>query len=415
MKNPPWPAMRGYKEIDLELSRTRLLLERLGDPQEALPPVLHVAGTNGKGSVIAFLRAMLEAAGRRVHVYTSPHLVEFNERIVLAGAPITDAYLLEILAECEAQSGDIPLTFFEGTTVAALLAFSRVPADVVLLETGMGGRLDATNVIGQPALTCITPISYDHQAFLGDTLQKIAAEKAGIMKRGVSCVTAPQAPEVMQVLRARAKEIGAKLIEVTAPLSKDTQLGLVGEHQYINAAVAVECMRQLRQFPVTEAQQRAGLKAAHWPARMQRLTHGTLAERLHPSCELWVDGGHNEAAGQVIAGVVQHWRDKPTLCVAGMSADKDAKGFLRNILPLVERAYFTAIPGHDASYRPEELLAAARAACPQTIHTEAVNSSLQTWFENVTPKLRDSRILVCGSLYLAGWLLEQNGGISEQA
>src|SRR3954470_2330611 len=333
------------KKIDLSLGRIEHLLDALGNPQERLPPAIHVAGTNGKGSTVATLRACLEAAGCRVHVYTSPHLVRFHERIRLAGELIEEEALLAFLEECEQANRGEPITFFEITTAAAFLAFSRTPADIVLLETGLGGRLDATNVLRRPAATAITPISLDHQAFLGDTVAAIAGEKAGILKPGAPAIIGPQPAEAEAVIERRAAAVDAPLFrwrrewhceargdgmryegprwQLDLPLPS-----LPGMHQIVNAGTAIACLEQLPQLSLPPAAIAAGLRQIDWPARMQRLRHGPLIDLLPAGWELWLDGGHNPAAGEVIAEVVRGWRDRPLDLIVGMLNTKDASGFL---------------------------------------------------------------------------------------
>jgi dihydrofolate synthase / folylpolyglutamate synthase len=309
------------KKIDLTLGRVERLLAALGNPQDKLPPVIHVAGTNGKGSTVATMRACLEAAEYRVHAYTSPHLVRFHERIRIAGALIDEDALLAALDECERANRGAPITFFEITTAAAFLAFARAPADIVLLETGLGGRLDATNVIRHPATTAITPISLDHQAFLGDTIAAIAGEKAGILKQGAPAVIGPQPDEAAAVIESRALAIGAPLYrwhrewrcEAFGPGMRYEgekwrldlpPSSLPGAHQIGNAGIALACLERLDGFSLSQEALAAGLRRIDWPARMQRLTRGPLAEILPPGWEAWLDGGHNPGAGQVLAGTV---------------------------------------------------------------------------------------------------------------
>ncbi len=435
MKFPHWPAPSTYKNIELGLVRVRALLTRLGNPECALPPVVHVAGTNGKGSTIAFIRAMLEAAGLRVHVYTSPHLVEFNERIVVAGEVISDAMLYAMLEECRIAAGELPVTFFEGTTTAAFLAFSRVSADVVLLETGLGGRLDATNVIAKPVLTVITSIGMDHTEFLGNTLAEIAAEKAAIMKPGVSCVSAPQRPEVMEVLERAAREVGAMLMpgdeNIVLP-----ELALKGAHQHINARVAVAAVQVLTSSPESRSDSRAiylaasdggaieqqkltpqqvrgdtilrGLQTARWPARLQQLQEGKLAALLPENAELWLDGGHNADAGEVLASQARVWLDKPLILIAGMLGNKDAAGFLAPLAPYITALYAVGIPGEPSAIMPEEMAGIARkTGIKETYPAESVRTALAAIAARGG---KNFRVLICGSLYLAGTVLAENNG-----
>ena len=411
------------KLIDLSLGRIERLLARLGDPQELLPPVVHVAGTNGKGSTVAFLRAALEAAGYKVHVYTSPHLVRFNERIRVAGRLIGDAALNAILEECEAANGDAPITFFEITTAAAFLAFARTPADVALLEVGLGGRLDATNVVARPAVTAITPVSMDHMHYLGDTLAAIAGEKAGILKPGVPAVIAPQAPEAEAVIEARAEAAGAPLRRAGrewrfAPREDGFRFegtrwrldlpgpALPGAHQIGNAATALACLEELHGLILPEAALRRGVQDAEWPARLQRLRSGRLAALLPPDWELWLDGGHNPAAGEVLARFADAWRDRPLHLVVGMLDSKDNAGFLRPLAPHVAAARTVAIPETPASLGAADLAAAARSVGIAAAPSAGIAAALA---DLAARTQGPARVLICGSLYLAGAVLRENG------
>ncbi|AIB10573.1 folylpolyglutamate synthase [Azospirillum argentinense] len=426
LADPVLDRLKGLhpKVIDLSLDRVHRLLAALGHPERRLPPVVHVAGTNGKGSTLAFLRAMLEAAGLRVHVYTSPHLVRFHERIRLAGTLIDDDRLAALLEECEAANGGGPITFFEVTTVAALLAFAREPADVVLLETGLGGRLDATNVVDRPAVTAITRISYDHRQFLGDTLEAIAGEKAGIFKPGVPAVIYPQpAEEAARTLAIRAETVGAPVpgwsvtpteggfrfesdrrrIELPLP-------GLAGAHQILNAGVALACLDHLP-VKVDDAAVRRGLAAVEWPARLQRLTRGPLAEALPAGWDLWLDGGHNDSAGEVLAIQAARWAEeepkRPLLLVYGMLASKEPREFLGPLAPFVTVARTVAIPGEEASLPAEDTAAATRAC---GIADSAAAADVGSALEDLTGRVDGpARVLICGSLYLAGTVLAENG------
>lgn len=412
------------KVIDLSLERIERLLRALGNPERTIAPVIHVAGTNGKGSAIAFLRAIYEAAGHRVHVYTSPHLVRFNERIRLGGTLISDDELYDVLSECEAANGGAPITFFEITTAAAFLAFARNPADIVLMETGLGGRLDATNVVDNPVCTAITPISLDHTQFLGETIAKIAFEKAGILKRHVPCVTAPQVDEAATVISARARELGASLFrfgaEWTAQGSDSGMVfesgnramrlprpGLAGPHQVLNAGTALACLPHAP-LPADEKAIAAGLRSVEWPARLQRLGRGPLVNVLARNgargCELWLDGGHNPGAGQVLGEAAKTWRDLPLHLVFGMLNTKDGIGFLKPLSVIAESVHTVAIPGEAASFSAEEAAALAREAglAAQTA------SSIAAAIEDLARDRRPKRILICGSLYLAGQVLSEN-------
>jgi dihydrofolate synthase/folylpolyglutamate synthase len=402
------------KLIDLSLGRVERLLATLGNPQERMPPAVHVAGTNGKGSTIATLRACLEAGGHRVHVYTSPHLVRFHERIRLCGRLIEEEALIGLLEECERANGEAPITFFEITTAAAFLAFARAPAEFVLLETGLGGRLDATNVIHRPAVTAITPISLDHQAFLGDSLGQIAGEKAGIIKPHVPAILGPQPNEAEAVIEGRARELSAPLFRWGCEWHCEAVAGgmrytgtrwlldlplpsLPGAHQIGNAGTAIACLEQL------PAQ---GLRHIDWPARLQRLTGGPLIEMMPRGWELWLDGGHNPGAGAVLAAAVAGWRDRPLYLVVGMLNTKDAAGFLAPLAPYAQGLAGVTIPGEQNPLPAEEIAATARSVGMQATAAGSVADALHGFSSGAAPP---GRVLICGSLHFAGTVLAANG------
>jgi len=405
------------KAIDMSLDRLVGLMHALGDPQEALAPVVHVAGTNGKGSTIAYLRAMLEAAGKRVHVYTSPHLVRFNERIRIAGALIPDAELSAILEEIERINAGAPITFFEVTTAAAFLAFARRPADYVLLETGMGGRLDATNLVPRPAVVAQTPISFDHMQYLGDTLALIAGEKAGIMKAGVPTAIGVQPADAAAVFDRRGAELGAPLfrhgrewkiartpagLRYSGKAVRDLPApALPGPHQYDNAGLAVACAELLG---LESHAIGAGLARAEWPARLQRLTKGPLAASLPAGSALFLDGGHNDAAGEALAGWIA---GRKIDLVFGMLSTKDPASFLRHVAPFVRRLRAIPIKGEPLSRPASEIAAAARQVGLADVE-EAVdeNAAIASLAARAAP---DVPVLICGSLYLCGRVLAANG------
>ncbi len=413
------------KLIDLKLDRVEDMLARLGNPERKLAPVVHVAGTNAKGSVLAYIRAALEAAGKRVHVYTSPHLVRFHERIRLAGELIAESELTKLLEECEAANEGRPITFFEITTAAAFLAFARMPADVVLLETGLGGRLDATNLIAKPRLTIITPVSLDHQQFLGNTLAEIAGEKAGILKPGVACVLARQEPAARAVIRARAEALGVPVLEQGVDWSVRTGGGqlhyreggvetalplpiLPGAHQIDNAGTAIAALRHLGNLAPADAAVAAGLETAKWPARLQRLTKGPLVEVLPDGWELWLDGGHNPAAGEMLAQhAATNWRDRPLHLVSGMLNSKAAGDFLKPLACVAADLATVTIPGEANSFSADQLAEMARGAGMSAVQTSASVADAVDWIVSRTVG-RPERILVCGSLYLAGRVLADN-------
>jgi dihydrofolate synthase/folylpolyglutamate synthase len=410
------------KLIDLSLGRVERLLAGLGNPQEKLPPVIHVAGTNGKGSTVATLRACLEAGGYRVHVYSKPHLVRFHERIRLNGHLIEEDALITLLEECEGANGGTPITYFEITTAAALLAFARVPADIVLLETGLGGRLDATNVVRHPAVTAITPISLDHQAFLGDTVAAIAGEKAGILKSGAPAVIGPQPEEAEAVIEARSNQIGAPLCRwdrewrceaagngmrfsgerwrLDLPLPS-----LLGAHQIVNAGTAIACLERLRGFPLPPEAIAEGLRQIEWPARLQRLTQGPLVAMMPPGWELWLDGGHNPGAGVILGDAAALWRDRPLYLVVGMMNTKDAAGFLAPLAPYTKEVAGVTIPGEENPLPAEAIAASARSVGM----TATTASSVAAALADFGPNLPAGRVLICGSLHFAGTVLAENG------
>lgn len=412
------------KIIDLALDRIAALLAALDHPERRLPPVVHVAGTNGKGSTLAYLRAIAEAAGLRAHVYTSPHLVRFAERIRVAGRIIEEQALFDILCECETKNAGGPITFFEITTAAAFLAFARHPADLCLLETGLGGRYDATNVVARPALTLLTPISLDHQAFLGDHIAAIAGEKAGILKAGVPCLASRQEPEALAVIAAEAEALGAPLFVENRDWSveplpdgfrfcmgdRDLRLprpALPGPHQTHNAGLAVAAALALGEYFSFDINSLAsGLRQVEWPARLQRLTKGPLPKLLPPGGELWLDGGHNPSAGLALARFIEtHWRSQPVDLVSGMLDTKDSQGFFAPLAPLVRHMKGVAIPGEAHSRTADGVCAAARSE--GLMAEPAVSVSAAVGDLAKSPGV--GRILICGSLYLAGSVLAENG------
>jgi len=418
------------KRIDLSLGRIERLLAALDHPERKLPPVIHVAGTNGKGSTVAFLRALLEAAGKHVHAYTSPHLVRFNERFRLAapggGRLVGDAELSAALEECERANGGAPITVFEITTAAGLLLFSRHPADVLLLEVGLGGRLDATNVIERPLATVITPVSIDHTDFLGDTLDKIAAEKAGILKRGVPAVVAAQHRDALTVIERQAAKLGAPLkvagqdwtaTEERGRLVYQDETGLLdlpapklyGRHQFENAGLAIAALRAAR-FRIAPAAYEAGIVAADWPARLHRLAQGALVERAPAGSELWLDGGHNPDGGRTIAAALADLEERvsrPLVLIVGMLRSKDCEGFLANFSGLARRLIAVPVPGAEAGLSAEEVAACARGIGLSATSRDNLSEALEAARKlDLEPP---PRILITGSLYLAGEVLRENG------
>jgi len=406
------------KVIDLVLDRVWRLLDALDNPQTKLPPVIHIAGTNGKGSTQAMIRAGLEGAEKSVHAYTSPHLARFHERIRLAGELISEDALQDILEECERANGGEPITYFEITTVAGLLAFSRTPADYTLLEVGLGGRLDATNVIDAPALTVITPISIDHTQFLGDTIEAIAGEKAGIIKRGVPCIVGPQPEAAMEVIERQAMRLGAPLLaygqhwhvtEEHGRLIFQDETGLrdlplpnlIGKHQVENAGMALAALRHLDMGDIALE---AAVTGAQWPARMQRLKTGPLIDAAKDA-EVWLDGGHNPAAGLALAEAMDRLQPRATYLICGMLNTKDIGGYLRPLARHAKQLIAVSIPGEAATLSAEDTAKVAQDVGMNTAQSGSVLDAVRS----VTATDPNARILICGSLYLAGAVLRENG------
>ncbi len=405
------------KIIDLTLDRVWRLLDALGNPQDRLPPVIHIAGTNGKGSTLAMIRAGLEGAGLTTHAYTSPHLARFHERIRVAGKLISEPDLTAVLDECYDANAGAPITYFEITTCAALLAFSRTSADYTLLEVGLGGRLDATNVIAKPARTVITPVSMDHEGFLGDTLSQIAGEKAGIIKRGVPCIVGPQADAALQVIEDKALREGAPLLthgqhwhvsEERGRLIFQDETGLIdlpppalpGLHQFENAGSALMVLRSLE---AGEAAYESAVTNAVWPARMQKLRQGPLVD-LAPEAELWLDGGHNPAAGLALAQILADLPKRPTVLICGMMNTKDVTGYLRPLAQHADELVALPIPGETNTLPAERTAELAGEVGLKARIEESVQGALS----RISAEQPQARILICGSLYLAGSVLREN-------
>ena len=430
------------KRIDLSLDRVQRLLAALDHPEKKLPPVIHVAGTNGKGSTIAFMRAILEAAGKRVHVYSSPHLVRFNERYRLgqfkmpnSGKPefgcegklVSDDELSAALEECERANAGAPITVFEITTAVGMLLFARHPADVLLMEVGLGGRLDATNVVDNPLATIITRVAIDHKDFLGDTLDKIATEKAGILKRGTPAIIAAQARDALAAIERQAAKLdvalkiagedwtateergrlvyqdGAGLLDLPAPK-------LYGRHQFENAGLAIAALRAIKPFKLAPAAYEAGMIRADWPARLQRLAQGRLVELAPAGSELWLDGGHNPDGGRAIAGALADLEERvsrPLVLIVGMMANKDSAGFLSNFIGLARRMIAVPVPGAEKGMSAEAVADAARAIGLAATSRDNLEEALDAARKlDLDPP---PRILITGSLYLAGEVLRENG------
>ena len=419
------------KRIDLSLDRMWRILAALGDPQWRLPPTIHVAGTNGKGSTIAFMRAILEAAGLRVHVYTSPHLVRFNERFRLGtegeGRLASDAELADAFGECERVNAGAPITVFEITTAAGFLLFARHPADVLLLEVGLGGRLDATNVVDRPLVTVITPVSFDHAEHLGDTVGKIAAEKAGICKPQVPAIVAAQPREALAAIEreaARAKapikiagedwsateERGRLVYQDDAGLLDLPAPRLYGRHQFENAGVAIAALRAVGGLKIPPGAFEVGIAKADWPARMQRLAQGRLAALCPPGSELWLDGGHNTEGGRAVANALADLEERvsrPLVLVIGMLSTKDCENFLGNFAGLARRVVAVPVPHQEKSFPADVIAEAARAVGIPAQSAGDLETALEAIGRfGLEPA---PRILIAGSLYLAGAVLSANG------
>ena len=419
------------KRIDLSLDRMWRILAALGDPQRRLPPTIHVAGTNGKGSTIAFMRAILEAAGLRVHVYTSPHLVRFNERFRLGaegeGRLVSNAVLADAFAECERVNAGAPITVFEITTAAGFLLFARHPADVLLLEVGLGGRLDATNVVDRPLVTVITPVSFDHAEHLGDTIGKIAVEKAGICKPQVPAIVAAQPREALAAIEreaARAKapikiagedwsateERGRLVYQDDAGLLDLPAPRLYGRHQFENAGVAIAALRAVGELKIPSGAFDVGIAKADWPARMQRLAQGRLATLCPPGSELWLDGGHNTEGGRAVANALADLEERvsrPLVLVIGMLSTKDCESFLKNFAGLARRVVAVPVPHQEKSFPAAVIAEAARAVGIPAQSAGDVETALEAIGRfGLEPA---PRILIAGSLYLAGAVLSANG------
>ncbi len=418
------------KKIDLVLDRIQRLLGRLGHPEKRLPPVIHVAGTNGKGSTCAFSRAMLEAQGLKVHVYISPHLVEFRERIRLAGTLISEAELAATLEECERVNAGEPITFFEITTAAAFLAFSRHKADALVLEVGLGGKYDATNVIARPRMTIITPIGLDHAEFLGEQIAGIAAEKAGIVKPGVPLIVGPQEDKALDVILRRAdalsapvqvfgqdffahQEHGRLVYQDTDGLLDLPLPKLIGRHQIENAATAIAGLRRAGPDWSADRGIERGLRSVEWPARLQRLTRGPLIDIAPEGAEIWLDGGHNPHCAAAVATAIadlEERGERALYLVTGMLRTKDALGFFAPFRGLARHIATVDIPGETMSFGAGELYDRARAAGMDAAPAEDVEDAMlqiAAW-ARAHPKEPPPRILICGSLYLAGTVLAEN-------
>ena len=406
------------KIIDLTLDRVTRLLKKLNNPEDKISQVVHIAGTNGKGSTQAFLRAAIESSGESAHVYTSPHLTRFHERIRVAGSLISENVLADILNECELANNGKPITYFEITTCAAFLIFSRIKADYTLLEVGLGGRLDATNILKKPKLTIITPISMDHVQFLGSTIEQIANEKAGIMKEGIPCIVGHQSKDAIDVIKKRAIELKSKLKiygehwQVYAKSDKlifKDAMGflelplpkLIGQHQIENAGTAIAAMRELS---IPDEACKESMKNVYWPARMQRLESGPLVKMANES-EIWLDGGHNQAAGIAISNALEQLpKGRTNILICGMLKTKDLKAFLNPLFNSAKFLYGIRIQGEENSNSAETIVNQATEIGFSAFKTQKVSDAIL----QIIKAHPNSRIIICGSLFLAGKILQDN-------
>ena len=416
------------KKIDLSLGRMHSILDALGNPETKLPPVIHIAGTNGKGSTTATLRAIAEAAGHRVHVYTSPHLVRFAERIRVAGQIIDEDYLTDLLERCETAAAGDPITFFEITTAAALLAFAETPADLCILEVGLGGRLDATNVVEKPVAVGLTPISMDHEQFLGNSIGVIAAEKAGIIKAGVPCIVGYQPKEALECINRIATDLGVKpyhysdswnaekspkggfLYEDWKSVLDLPSPNLVGDHQILNASMAIALAHVQKAVSIPDAAIKAGLGWVRWPARLQDLRGTNLHSILPEGADLWLDGGHNPAAARVLKTFLRNVDpvERSITLIVGMMGNKDIPGYLKPLSGLLEQVIAVDIPGEEGAASAGRIAAAATDLGISGTITKDVEAALHMINDKARAK-RPPFVLIGGSLYLAGDTLRTAG------
>lgn len=427
MKFPFWPDFTGYRNIELGLSRVYQLLERLNNPHLKLPATIHLAGTNGKGSTLSFLRTIFSESGYKVHTYTSPHLVNFNERIVLAGTEISDEFLSEILHECQKAAETppaIPVTFFEGITVAAFLAFSRIKADILLLETGMGGRLDATNVLPQTLCSIITPIAFDHTDFLGNTLGKIAFEKGGIIKKNCPVIIAKQKASALRTLCNQALESNSS----TAIFNRDWKIkkkkngflfegfnhkldlplpSLHGDHQIENASTAIAAVLMQKKFKISEKNIAAALQKTYWPARLQKISSGKFFDLLQKNTELYVDGSHNLQGSTTLDKFLRQQKNRKIFAIFSMLQDKDCAGFLQKISKSVDYLIALEIPNEAKSRKATEICRIAKEVNLKSLAAKNFSEAFKK-ISDLKENNESAIIVVCGSLYLAGSFLDKN-------
>ncbi len=421
---PHWPLPIWHNNINYELSKTYQLLGALGDPHLKLPPVIHIAGTNGKGSTTAFCRAILEAQGLKVHCYTSPHLIRFNERIVIASLEISDQLAFEYLERTRiaAEANNIEVTFFEGVTAAAFLAFSEIKADIALIEVGMGGRLDSTNVVN-PEVTIITPVSLDHTIYLGNTLSQIALEKAGIMKKNVPCITSLQTEEAFNIFELKAQELEIDLVsyeyDYVVDKTKDGFIfksdkktlelprpSLAGDHQYINASAAIAAICNLKSFNIADEAIIKGVTSAKWPARLQQITKGRLFNSLSENEEIWLDGAHNEAGAEVLSLWIDEQVDSDIYLIVGITKGRDIKAFLKYFVGKVKMVVGILVESEASSYQAIQISDAAASMGFNTVSASSIEDAI-TRIHDIS-SLKKNKIIFCGSLYLAGDALSFN-------
>ncbi len=417
MKLPFWPPPSSYRNIELGLGRVSELLKRLDNPHLKIPPTIHLAGTNGKGSTLAYLKAIFEDANLKVHCYISPHLVHFNERIILSGKEIEDELLNEILKECKAaaeQDPKIDITFFEGVTAAAFVAYSRIKADVLLLETGLGGRLDATNVIKSPIATVITPIDFDHTEFLGKTLAKIASEKAGIIKPKSPVIISKQRTEVLKILKETAKKNDSEVFSFDQKYNLKISPNLLGKHQIINAKCAVATILAQKQFKISKENIERGLQKAVWKARLQKITEGNLVKILPKNSELFLDGGHNKAGAKIISdwlkNEIKKYPKTKNYLICGMLQDKDSKGFLKYFIKQTELLIGLKISEETKSKTAKEICDIAKDLDIKALEAMNFSDAIEKIKKHHLKNYQNlpAKIIICGSLYLAGDFLNLN-------
>ncbi len=415
------------KKIDLSLERLKQLLKKLDNPHLKIPPTIHIAGTNGKGSVTSFLRAILEKSEYKVHTYTSPHLIRFNERIRVNSKLISSDELNSLLEECEFYNRGEKITFFEITTAAAFLAFSRIDSDLVLLETGLGGRYDATNVVENKVCSVITPISMDHMNFLGNTIREIAKEKVGIFENTKSAVISNQREDVKELIRREAKKIKIKTFEegidwkiTEKDFSKKKFVlnfknssfnfqfpSLAGEHQIENASTAISTVLSLNKKRITRETINKGITSTVWPARMQKLENGKLSYLLGKRFEIWLDGGHNLDASKILRRTIEKWNNKPIILIIGMMVGKDPLNFLRQLVKNISSLFLLPIPDHQY-IQPYEIKENIERSFSNTLKIEC-SLNITEALKVIKKQYSDGKIIICGSLYLAGEVLKQDG------